>query len=140
MAQISSDKARLSAEGARVTLEAAIAQAGEMKIPISVAVVDDGGHLLAFTRMDGAAFASVDLAIDKARTAAGFGYSTGDFFELIKGDESLLHGLTAHGELALFAGAAPIVRDGAVLGAIGVSGGRGVDDVEVVQAALNAVA
>jgi uncharacterized protein GlcG (DUF336 family) len=111
-----------------------------MGIPMSVAVVDDSGILVAFARMNGAAFASVDLAIDKAYSAAGFGYSTEEFFGFIEHDPSLLHGLTTHGRLALFAGAAPIVVDGSVVGAVGVSGGRGPDDVEVVQSALGAVA
>jgi uncharacterized protein GlcG (DUF336 family) len=125
--------------GAQSVLDAALARAHAMGIPMSIAVVDQGGALVAFARMDGAAFASVDLAIDKAHSAAGFGYSTEGFFELIKDDPSLLHGLTAHGRLALFAGGAPIVVESALVGAVGVSGGRGVDDVEVIQAALGAL-
>lgn len=128
-------KPRLTLEGASRVLEAAIAKAGELGIPMSVAVVDDGGTLASFARMDGAALASVELAIDKAYTAAGFGFSTDEFFGFIEQDTSLLHGLTAHGRLALFAGAAPIVVGDASVGAVGVSGGRGPDDVAVVEAA-----
>jgi len=132
-------KPRLTLDGAHRVLEAARAHAQTIGIPMSIAVVDQGGALIVFVRMDGAAFASVELAIDKAHSAAGFGYPTEDFFTLIKDDLSLLHGLTTHGRLALFAGGAPIVVQDAVVGALGVSGGRSVDDVEVVKAGLGAL-
>jgi uncharacterized protein GlcG (DUF336 family) len=139
MQELTLDRPRLALEGAQKIIDAAVARAGEMDIPMSIAVVDDGGYLIAFVRMDGAAFASVELAIDKAHTAAGFGFPTEDFFAMIKDDPSLLHGLTTHGRIALFAGAAPIRMNDSVVGAVGVSGGRGVDDVEVVTAALAAL-
>ncbi|HTX07427.1 MAG TPA: heme-binding protein [Solirubrobacteraceae bacterium] len=139
MSDTTTSRPHLTLVGAQSVIAAARAQAAAMGIPVSIAVVDHGGALLSFVRMDGAAFASVELAIDKAHSAAGFGYPTEDFFALIKDDVSLLHGLTTHGRLALFAGGAPIMVDGAVAGALGVSGGRGVDDVEVVKAGLGAL-
>lgn len=110
-----------------------------MNAAMSIAVVDDGGHLKAFVRMDGASFGSAEIAVNKAYSAVAFGFSTEEFFDMIKGDLSLLHGLPSHGRMALYAGGIPLKVEGVVVGGIGVSGGRPVDDVEVANAGVEAV-
>ncbi len=83
---------------------------------------------------------SVDLAIDKAYTAAAFGMPTHAWFEFIKDDPPLLHGIVKTPRLIVFGGGYPIEIDGAVVGAIGVSGGHYSQDMEVAQAGLAALA
>ncbi len=70
MAHVSLNHPKLTLEGAEAILDAAKAQAARIGVPMNIAVVDDGGYLLAFARMDGAKPASIDIAINKAHAAA----------------------------------------------------------------------
>src|SRR4051794_41259885 len=89
-----------------------------------IAVCDDGGVLKAFSRMDGAALLSVQVAQDKAYTAVGFGMPTHGWHDFIKDDPPLADGAPAGiDRLVIFGGGYPIQVDGQVVGAIGVSGG-----------------
>lgn len=101
-----------------------------------IAVVDREGHLKAFLRMDGAPLLSIEIAQNKAYTAAAFGLSTHGWFEFIKGDEPLRLGIVHTERLVTFGGGYPIVVDGETVGGIGVSGGHYTDDMEVAAAAL----
>jgi uncharacterized protein GlcG (DUF336 family) len=133
-------KSSITAEAAMDVLRAAEAKAGEIGVPMVIAVVDESGVLKAFTRMDGAPLLSVDLAQDKAYTAAAYGISTDTWFEFIKNDPPLLHGIVKTPRLVVFGGGYPLQVDGGVVGAIGVSGGHYEQDMVVAQAGVAALA
>lgn len=115
---------------------AGIAKATEMGVPMNVAVVDDAGHLLHFSRMEDAWLGSIDIAITKARTAVYFKMPTADIGELSQPGGELYNIEVTNGGLVTFGGGLPIVRDGRVIGAVGVSGGRVPQDTEVAEACL----
>jgi glc operon protein GlcG len=126
---------KLTYEGARVALDAAVAKATEMGVPQDVAVVDDGGHLLAFARMDGAKVLSIKTSQTKAVSAASL---RGPTNRLHTADEVRL-AFATEGKLTNLKGGLPIVIDGHCIGAIGVGSGTGDQDVEVARAALAAL-
>lgn len=126
----------LTHEGAAKVLEAAVDKAAAIGAPQCVAVTDDGGHLLAFARMDGAKVLSIDSAIAKAKTAASSRRPTGDLSDEL---ERRLAFATL-GKLTNLLGGMPIVVGGHVIGAIGVGSGTGEQDVEVARAGLAALA
>lgn len=132
-------KASITLVAAARLVAAAEAKAREMKIPMCIAVVDSDGTLKAFSRMDGAALLSVQIAQDKAYTAIAFGMATHEWFDFIKGDAPLLHGIVKTDRLIVFGGGYPVKVDGAVIGGIGVSGGHYTHDMEVAQAGLAAL-
>lgn len=121
---------------AKRIVEASEAAAADMGLMMVIAVVDESGVLKAFARMDGAPLLSVNLAIDKAFTAASYGIPTHAWFDFIKNDPPLLHGIPKTPRLVTFGGGYPIEIDGEVVGAIGVSGGHYTQDMEVAQAGL----
>ncbi len=130
-------KASISTELARRMVDAAEAKANEMGIPFVIAIVDESGVLKAFSRMDGAALLSVQVAQDKAYTAVGFGLPTDGWFDFIKDDAPLSAGATAGiDRLVVFGGGFPINIDGTRVGAIGVSGAHWSQDMEVAEAGL----
>jgi uncharacterized protein GlcG (DUF336 family) len=133
-------KASISTEAAREAIVAAEAKASEIGTPMVIAICDDGGVLKAFSRMDGAALLSVQVAQDKAYTAVGFGMPTHGWHGFIKDDPPLADGATAGiDRLVIFGGGYPISIDGEVVGAIGVSGGHYSQDQEVAEAGLAAL-
>ena len=123
---------------AQELLAAAEKQAASDGKPMVIAIVDREGTLKAFSRMDGAPLLSVEIAQNKAYTAAAFGLATHAWFDFIKGDEPLRLGIVHTERLVTFGGGFPIVVDGEVIGAIGVSGGHYTADMQVAQAALDA--
>jgi uncharacterized protein GlcG (DUF336 family) len=133
-------KASISTEAAHRMIAAAEAKAGEMGTPMVIAVVDDGGVLKAFSRMDGAALLSVQVAQDKAYTAVGFGMPTHGWHDFIKDDPPLADGAPdGIDRLVIFGGGYPITIDGRLAGAIGVSGGHYSEDQQVAEAGLGAI-
>jgi glc operon protein GlcG len=126
----------LTHEGAAKVLEAAMAKAEEIGAPQCIGVTDDGGHLLAFARMDGAKVLSIDSAIAKARTAASSRVPTGGLPEDL---ERRLAAAT-QGKLTNLRGGLPIVVREHLIGAIGVGSGTGEQDVEVARAGVAALA
>jgi len=131
-------KASICSETAQEIIRAAERKATEMGIPMVIAIVDESGVLKAFSRMDGAPLLSVEIAKDKAYTAAAYGIPTHGWFEFIKDDPPLLHGIVKTPRLVVFGGGYPIEMDG-VVGGIGVSGGHYSQDMEVAQAGLAAL-
>ncbi|WP_374492953.1 heme-binding protein [Zoogloea sp.] len=129
----------ISAAAVSVALEAAIAHAERIGVRINVAVADSGGNLAGFLRMPGAFLQSIDIAIDKAYTAAGFGFSTKDWMKLIGHDEGMKLGFSARPRLVVFGGGLPIRAGGALIGGIGVSGASEAQDEECARAALDAI-
>lgn len=120
-------------------VEAATAKALEIGVPSAIAVVDESGILKAFRRMDGAPLLSNDIAINKAYTAASFGIPTHGWFDFIKGDPPLLHGIVHTPRLVVFGGGYPITEQGQLIGGIGISGGHYEQDMVVAEAALAAL-
>lgn len=129
-------KKSITTELAHRMIAAAEAKAKELNIAVNIAIVDEGGHLLAFSRMDGGPILSIEIAINKAYTAVAFGLPTHEWYHLIKDDPSLLHGITHTPRLIIFAGGFPIQVDGDIIGGIGVSGGTLEQDVACAQAGL----
>jgi uncharacterized protein GlcG (DUF336 family) len=129
----------LSLAQAQVVLEAALAAADEQGTLMDIAVVDAGGNLKAFARMDGALLGSIDIAFAKAKTAALFGMNSEAVGEFCKpGGPSPGLELT-NGTLVVFAGGVPIRdRDGGIIGSVGVSGGAVEQDLVVARAAASA--
>jgi uncharacterized protein GlcG (DUF336 family) len=139
MAAVTVSKPSISAEAAAAVIRAAEAKAAEISVPMVIAVVDESGVLKAFSRMDGAALLSVDIAQDKAYTAVAFGIPTDGWFEFIKNDPPLLHGIVKTPRLIVFGGGYPLTVDGAVVGGVGVSGGHYEQDMVVAQAGVAAL-
>lgn len=133
-------KNSITQEAADVLLAAAKTAADEIGVPMVIAVVDESGVLKAFRRMDGAALLSVEIAKDKAYTAVAFGIPTHGWFDFIKNDPPLLHGIVHTPRLVVFGGGYPVSVDGQVIGGIGVSGGHYEQDMKVAEAALAAFA
>ena len=129
----------ISAAAVSVALEAAIAHAESIGVRINVAVADSGGNLAGFLRMPGAFLQCIDIAIDKAYTAAGFGFSTKDWMKLVGHDEGMKLGFSARPRLVVFGGGLPIRAGGALIGGIGVSGASEAQDEECARAALDAI-
>src|ERR1700736_2957221 len=114
-------KHSISSELAQKMVDAAVAKARELGVSENVAILDDGGNLKAFSRMDGASMPTIEIALNKAYTAL-FGVSTVEFFNFIQGDPSLLAGIPTLPRVAAWGGGFPIKVNGEVVGAIGVSG------------------
>jgi len=114
---------------------AALARAAELGVAVSVAVVDAGGHLVCFQRMDGAEIAGPTLAVDKAFTAVAHRIATADLTARSApgGDLAGLHA-NAGGRYVVFGGGLPCWAGGLVVGAIGVSGGTVEQDVACASA------
>jgi uncharacterized protein GlcG (DUF336 family) len=129
-------KHTISYDLAQKMADAAVAKARELGGTENVAILDDGGNLKAFSRMDGAPIPTVEMAQNKAYTAL-LGVSTQDFFSFIKGDPSLLAGIPTLARMAAWGGGFPIKVNGEVVGAIGVSGAPTVqNDIDCARAAL----
>jgi uncharacterized protein GlcG (DUF336 family) len=129
-------KHSISSELAQKMVNAAMAKARELGVSENVAIIDDGGNLKAFSRMDGASIPTIEMAQNKAYTAL-LGVSTQDFFNFIQGDPSLLAGVPTLSRMAAWGGGFPIKVNGELVGAIGVSGAPTVqNDVDCAQAAL----
>jgi len=132
-------KKSITAEAAKGAIAAAAAKAKQMSVNMCIAVTDESGDLKAFLRMDGAAKLALDIAQNKAYTAVSFGISTDQWWDFIKEDPPLLHGITHTPRLVVFGGGYPIKDGDQVIGAIGVSGGHYTQDMEVAKAGLQAV-
>src|ERR1700739_4197828 len=129
-------KYSISSELAQKMVDAAVAKAREIGVRENVAILDDGGNLKAFGRMDGAPILCIEIAQNKAYTAL-FGISTQHLFTLIKGDPSLLAGMPTLARMAAWGGGFPIKVNGEIVGAIGVSGAPTVqNDIDCAKAAL----
>ena len=131
-------KQSITSEAANKVIEASEAKAAEIGVPMVTVIVDGDGNLKALSRMDGAALLSVDIAQDKAYTAIAFGMATHEWYEFIKNDPPLLHGIVHTPRLVIFGGGYPIKKGDAIVGGIGVSGGHYSQDQECAEAALAA--
>jgi uncharacterized protein GlcG (DUF336 family) len=120
---------------ARKVIAAAERKADEIKQPMNIAVVDEGGNLVAHVRMDGAWIGSIDISINKAFTSRAFDIATKDLAEHSQsGGQFFGIHVSNRGRIMIFAGGIPLRQDGKVIGAIGVSGGSGEQDHAVAEA------
>jgi uncharacterized protein GlcG (DUF336 family) len=126
---------KLTHEGAFKMLRAGIAKALEMQQPQCITITDDGGHLLAFVRMDGAKVLSIDSSHKKALTAASARIPSGQ----TNVANELKLALATDGKLTNLLGGLPVIVDGHVIGAVGVGSGTGEQDLEVAKAAIRAL-
>lgn len=126
---------RLTQNGAMNILAAAVKKASDMGKPQCIAVVDEGGNLLAFTRMDGAKMLSIESAIRKAVTAASSRAPTGG----IQGDLEFRLAHATSGRLVNLKGGLPVIVDGVTIGGIGVGSQTGEEDLEVAKVGLAAI-
>jgi uncharacterized protein GlcG (DUF336 family) len=129
-------KHSISSELAQRMLNAAVAKARELGVAENVVILDEGGNLKAFSRMDRAPIPTIEMAQNKAYTAL-LGVSTQEFFNFIQRDPSLLAGVPALSRIAAWGGGFPIKVDGEIVGAIGLSGAPTVqNDIDCARAAL----
>ena len=126
---------KLTSEGTMKILQAAIKKANEMNVPQCISVVDSGGHLLAFFRMDGAFVMSNTSSRRKAETAAAYGIPTGDIPEGI----DIKLAIVTNGERVNLPGGLPLIIERQVVGAIGVGSGTGQQDLEVAKVGVSAL-
>lgn len=125
----------LELEDARRIIKAAEKKAKELGQPMNIAVVDEGGNLIAHVRMDGAWIGSIDISINKAFTARAFDITTKDLAaQSQSGGQFFGIHASNDGRIMIFAGGVPLERDGRIVGAIGVSGGSGEEDHAVAVA------
>ncbi|KAJ4321629.1 hypothetical protein N0V94_002829 [Neodidymelliopsis sp. IMI 364377] len=130
----------LTLEGARTAVAAAEQRAKEIGVPMNIAIVDHATHLLSFARMEGAKFTSINIAIDKAFTAAGHKVPTSVYKENVwPGGPAYGINHTNGGRFNTIGGGLPIVLDGTVVGAIGCSTGTPTQDEDVSMAGKKAV-
>ncbi len=134
---------RLTLEDALVMLRAAEEEAQRIGVKQTICIADDGAHPIALHRMTGARLTGVEIAIAKAFTAAGHQRATHLFNEppngpALPGNEAFGISSMHPGRFTIFVGGFPIVHEGQIFGAVGVSGGNGEQDKAVGAAALRA--
>jgi len=137
-AQAQSYGAPITLEQARKVMAAAEAEARKSNLNLAISILDTGGHLVLMQRMDGAFFASADISRDKAWSAAGYRRPGKAFQDRLATGGAELRILQLRGASPI-EGGDPIVADGKVIGAIGVSGGSGEQDGVVSRAGANAL-
>ncbi len=131
-------KKSVGAEMAQRALDAATAKAQELGTVMVIAVVDESGDLKAFRRMDNAALLSIEVAQRKAYTAL-MGMPSQAFGDVIKDSSVMVAAIASLPRILLVGGGLPIVVDGAIVGAIGVSGGMVDQDIACAQAGMDAI-
>ncbi|MGP0067415.1 MAG: heme-binding protein [Isosphaeraceae bacterium] len=138
------NQVRLTLLGARAILAGSAAKAQAMGVKENIAVVDEGGHLIAFERMDGARPASIYTAMTKAATAATVRQPTGPLPPGSTSPDPLLNlslenaAIASGGKFTTLHGGVPILVDGQVIGGVGVGGATGEQDAQVARAGIQA--
>ena len=129
---------RLSLEDSRLLIEGARKKAVEIGVPMCIAIVDEGGNLIAFERMDGGKITSAIIAQDKAFTAAGAKKATHEYNAACQ-PGNLVFGIhtAIGGRLCVVGGGLPVVIDGDVVGGIGLSSGTPQQDMDCAQAGID---
>ncbi len=132
----------LTLEIAAWTLEASLAKARELERPVTIVVVDAGGHVVTSARMDGARFLTYEIAYGKAHGCVGFhrtGHEVATFGQAAVAFSSAL-AVASDGRFFPALGSIRLVRNGEEIGAVGVSGGSGEEDHQIAQAGVDAAA
>ena len=131
------DTVTVSHEAAMGLVQAVLKESARQQLPVSVAITDAGGHLQAFGRSDGAAFLTVDIAIDKAWTASSFGQPTHVWNQIVQ--DPGMAPLASRPRLLTVGGGCPLFVNGRLAGGIGVSGGTHEQDRALAEQALNSL-
>ena len=131
---------KLELQDVKKILTASEAEAIRIGVDMDIAVVDDGGNLLGFLRMDRAKVTSIQIAIDKAFTAAGTRKPTKDY-KAVGAVDGMAFGINTsnQGRFTIFGGGVPIIIEGECAGAVGCSSGTPEQDEQVAQAGINAL-
>ena len=130
---------KLTLEDAKKMMDGAINKAIEIGIDMDIAIVDDGGHLMLFTRMDNARITSINISIDKAFTAAAARKATLDYSNAVRNHGPAFGIQTSHqGRFCVVGGGLPLFVDSQIVGGIGCSSGTPDQDIVVAQAGLDA--
>ena len=132
------DASTISLDTARQAVAGAVKKASTMGLSVCVAVVDRAGHLLTFDRMATAPLLCIELAQDKAHTVAFFGLATHEWWDMIRDEPSLLHGVIKTNRLIVYGGGVPISSHDTLVGGIGVAGGSPEQDREIAEAGAKA--
>jgi len=137
---VTMDNPRLTLQGARLIMAAAARRAAAIGVPMDIAVVDDGGHLLVFNRMDGAKLSSIDIAVSKAWTAACARRPTHEYAEIAgPGKPAFGIHVSNQGRFMIVGGGLPIAVGGRVIGGIGCSSGTVQQDRDVALTGVQAL-
>ena len=129
----------LTSAGAGAALCAAQEEALAIGVPVTIAVLDEGGAIKLLSRMDGAPLISIETATSKAYAALAIGMPPDDFFQAIKDDPAAVASFATRPGLALIAGGLPVVVDGVVIAGIGVAGAMtGAEDRRIAERAATA--
>lgn len=141
MPLVTRNNPKLTLEGAQAVLSAALKHAQEIGVPMNIAVVDDGGHLLVFARQDGAKLSSVEIAINKAVSSAIRRQPSGPYIENNQPNlmVSLALAIGSRARQTPLRGGIPLIVDGVCVGAIGVSNGTEDQDTAVARAGAAAL-
>ncbi len=127
----------IDAPAALRAVQAAIQHATQIGVHVNVSVVDAAGTPAAFARMAGAPLHSIDIAVDKAYTAASFGLPTDEWQTALQShSEAVRAGLVLRPRFVAFGGGLPILENGERIGGIGVSGGSEAQDTDIAHAGL----
>lgn len=131
---------RISNEEAKLMIAAAEKKSEKIGIPMCIAVTDESGNLIEFSRMDGGKVSSIAIAIDKAFTAAAAKNATAFYNEMCRpGSPTFGIHTSNQGRFSIIGGGLPVKSGTAVVGGIGASSGTPAQDIEVSQAGLNAL-
>jgi uncharacterized protein GlcG (DUF336 family) len=126
---------RMTLTSAMAVIQAANQEAEKIGVPMNIAVVDAGAHLVAFARMDGAWLGSIEIAQNKAYTARAFDMPTKDLANISQpGDPAFGIADSTNHRIAIFPGGIPLYAGNVIVGAIGVSGGKPKQDQQVAEA------
>ena len=132
------DIKRLSLDEAKILVEGAEEKSRAIEVPMCIAVADESGNLVAFTRMDGAKISSISIAIDKAFTGAAARKGTHEYNQLaVPGKPTFGIHVTNQGRFSIIGGGLPILIDGDVVGGVGISAGTAEQDQVVAQGAVD---
>jgi uncharacterized protein GlcG (DUF336 family) len=129
----------LSLEEAELMLDAAQKKAEEMGVPEVLCVADSAGYAIALRRLNGGKVTSVQIAMNKAFTAAGRRKPTHHYKNALPGEEAFGIFTQHEGRFTVFVGGFPVVVDGQVVGSIAASGGNGEQDIACCEAAIAAL-
>lgn len=125
---------------AKKMLEKAEEKGKELGMKFAISIVDKAGNLKAFSAMDGAPVLALEIAQNKAFSAAAYNRATHEWYDRLKDDPPLLAGIVHTNRLVIFGGGYPIQLNGECIGGIGVSGGHYSHDMQVCEAALEILA
>jgi uncharacterized protein GlcG (DUF336 family) len=131
---------KLTIEDARIILAGSRQKAEEIGVAMDIAVVDEGGHLLTFERMDGAKITSIQVAMDKAFTAACTRKGTHEYTQVAgAGGPAFGIFVSNQGRFTIYGGGLPILVDGICVGAVGCSSGSVAQDMAVAEAGIDSL-